>query len=234
MNKMYPGRVLQLYRLGILAVLVLALSACAVTGSRIQAYDGPQLPDSQVATLQTPATVKVISINGQDTTSYMLEDLALNYGLKPGSNTVIYRYRSIWSRNAAREDGDSAVSVVESDLMETKFTAQPGETYSFAHSEAESVREARQVARDFKARIVNSGGRTIARSEPYKGQPQPAASTEPQVASGGTGGRAQAQAATGAPAVAPNMSTLDALNLLWQRATREEKEAFLRRAFESQ
>lgn len=236
------GQARQVFGFATLGLLVLLLSACAATGSRIKAYEGPPLADAQTATLEAPSTIKVLSINGQDTQPFMLEDLALNYSLAPGSNRVVFRYRSIWSKPGPIEDGESAVIIAESGLLEAEFEAQAGETYTLAHSKADNVREARRMAQAFSARIVNSAGRTVARSEAYDPQgqsvaaapatrPATQAATAPDPAPDSVASTPNSEGA--ASGLAPNMSTLDALNLLWQRATREEKEAFLRQAFEA-
>lgn len=234
MIEMRSSRILKLCRTGILAIFILTLAGCAATGSRIQGYEGPELPDTQTATLQAPATIKVISINGTDTTSFLLEDLALNYGLKPGSNAVVFKYRSIWSKNTGREDGESAVDVVESAPVVAAFDARAGQTYTFADTEADNVREARRIAQNFNTSIVTGSGRTVTRAQPYSGQQQKVAATLQQPAESTGASTAPVAPDVQSGGVAAGMSTLDALNLLWQRASREEKEAFLRRAFESQ
>lgn len=235
MIDLQSGRLSRMYRLGIMAVLLVTLSACAATGSRTKAYDRPDLPREQTATLKAPSTIKVLSINGRDTTPFMLEDVALDFSLKPGSNDIVFRYRSIWARTAVRENGDSAVNVVESGLQQASIDARSGETYTFAYDDADNVREARRLAQGFSARIVDAGGEVIARSAPYRAQGQAvAARSEPQEPAPVVGEASSSdQAQDDSSALAPDMSTLDALNLLWQRATREEKEAFLRRAFEA-
>lgn len=217
---------------GALAMFLLALAGCSSIVKPVKGYDGPELPDAQTATLEASETVKVVSINGRDTTSFLLEDIELDYSLKPGPNTVVFKYRSIWSRNRARQNDEAAVDTVESGLVEVRFDAQAGETYTFAHNGAENVREAQRLARGFTARVVSSKGRVVARSNPYTGEQQtaeapsaPPSNSRANVSNGTSSNGAVSP-------VAPNMSTGDALKLLWKRATREEKEAFLREAFE--
>lgn len=227
----------QLWRYGILVLLALVLAGCSGIGVPIKAYDGADLSESQLATLEVPSNIKVVSINGEDMTSFLLEDLALDYNLKPGPNTVVFRYRSIWSRNEVRENDESAVETVESGLSQVSFDATAGETYSFAFAEADNVREARRLAQNFNPRLVSVSGQTIMRAAPYSREQQAVQAPSGEMGQiESTETRRNQGAAEVAPAsaasVAPNMSTLEALNLLWTRATREEKEEFLRQAFD--
>lgn len=238
MEKTQSGWIRRAGWLGILVTLMLVLTACSITGKRIKAYDGPEL--SETATLEAPENIKVISINGQAMTSFLLDDLSLSYSLKPGSNQIVFQYRSIWSKAGVRGNDERAVDVIESDRIEANFNARPGETYTFAVDDVGSLREARRLASGFSAPIVDSSGEIVARPTPYTGQergavaapsqpnagppepaaPEPAASTD------------AAPDATGNRITPDDMSTLDALNLLWEQASPKEKEAFLRQAFE--
>lgn len=234
MINMQSARASRLCRLGILTVFLFTLAACSATGIRTKAYDGPDLPSAQTATLKAPSTIKVLSINGHDTTPFMLEDVALNFSIKPGSNDVVFRYRSIWAKKGVRDNGDSAVSVIESEVRQASFNARAGETYAFAYDSAGNVRQARRLAQGFSARIINEAGETVAQSTIHRARQQQARSSDPDTrTSPADGVSVSGRAQDSARGLVPDMSTLDALNLLWQRATREEKEAFLRRAFEA-
>lgn len=211
-----------------LLVSALALVVgCSSTGARLKAYEGAALPDEETATLKAPAAIKVIRVNDEKMSALLLKDMALQFSLKPGANDVVFQYRTIWAKNDVRRDGDSAVNIVESKPMIASFDAKAGETYTFEFEQAGDVREAQQIAEAFSAEIVN-GARTVAIATSAD---TPAATADSQSAISGQSPRAM-DTGDAAASVPDGLSTLEALNLLWKRASREEKEAFLQQAFD--
>src|SRR5690606_23039677 len=147
-----------------ICVMALALAACAATNTRIKGYQGTELPDAETATLNAPATIRALSINGQKAASFLLTDFDLSFALRPGQKHIVVQYRSIWAKKGVRENGDSAVETVDSEPVEVSFEAEAGKTYTFMLDEPGNVRDARQYAKRFSAALVTGSGEVVAQS----------------------------------------------------------------------
>ena len=215
---------------------LVVVSGCSTTGmSRVQTWEGEAL--GEVAVLKAPSAVKVREVNGRKVGNFLMDDLAIDYELLPGTNTVVFTYKTIWAKSGVIRDGESAVHVVETAPQELVIDTRPGEVYRFDIPEVGTRREAEQFAANFSAELVNSDGDVVARSEPFDGYPQRQVAdqkaADPVAASAVAAGQS-----SGAPV--PNyqgqgsnrVDTLDALKVLWERASGDEKREFLRWAFD--
>ena len=225
--------------LGWLKVLVSVLALGVVTGcstglSRVQTWEGTA--SGEVAVLKAPSDVKVREVNGRRVGNFLMEDLAIDYELLPGTNTVVFTHKTIWAKSGVIRDGESAVHVVESAPQQFVLNARPGEVYRFDIPEVTSRAEAERFASNFSAELVTEEGSVVARSEPFNGYP------EQQVAQQPAGSATQTPVTTGQASGMPvpsyqgqgnnRVDTLDALKVLWERASGDEKREFLRWAFD--
>ncbi|MDC0663047.1 DUF2057 domain-containing protein [Marinobacter sp. SS21] len=207
---------------------VLALSAlmllagCSSTLKSIQTWDGGSLEASQVAELQAPGQIQVTAVNGREVKTYLMDDLALNYSLLPGANTVVFRYKTIWAKGRAVENDEARVDVVESEPHQVTFEAAAGQGYRFSLPEPRNRQEAEAMVENLQVQVVDAAGDVVGQSRRY--EPMPA----PVVVSATTVGQpVPAPLASGA-----DLNALDGLKVLWERASAEEKREFLRWAFD--
>lgn len=216
-----------------LAVMILSLvlvAGCASNGmTRIQTWEGPRAQGEDVAVLKAPGAVKVLQVNGREVGNFLMDDLALDYELLPGENTVAFIYKTIWARSGVVRDGESKVHVVQTAPQQVTIDARAGEVYHFDLPEVETRQEAETLLADFSARVVNQAGRAVASVRPYGDEAS--ASLPPLPGSAATEKKTHGSDAEPAgTAVSPD--TLDALKQLWGEASGEEKRAFLRWAFD--
>lgn len=222
----------------LISVLVLVVvSGCSSTGmSRVQTWEGEA--SGEVAVLKAPSAVKLREVNGRKVGNFLMDDLAIDYELLPGTNTVVFTHKTIWAKSGVIRDGESAVHVVESAPQQLVIDTRPGEVYRFDIPEVTNRREAQQFAANFSAELVTDDGSVVARSEPFEGYPQQQVAEQQST----TGSAGQATVITGQPTGAPGqgyqgqgnnrVDTLDALKVLWERASGDEKREFLQWAFD--
>jgi len=206
----------------LLAVLVsVVMAGCASTVARVDTWEG-QLPAATApAVLQAPGAIQVISVNGQSMSNFLIDDLALDYGLLPGENEVVFSYKTIWAKAGVVRNGESKVHVIESDPQVVRFEASPDAVYRFEFEKPGSRQEAEAMMESFSAEIVAGNGAVVAVSEEWDGQSRLTANRTPVPASGGENA-----------GHAPESSALDQLKAIWADTSDEEKKAFLRWAFE--
>lgn len=224
-----------------LKLLAAALALVVVTGcsstslSRVQTWEGEA--SGEVAVLKAPSAVKLREVNGRKVGNFLMDDLAIDYELLPGTNIVVFTHKTIWAKSGVIRDGESAVHVVESAPQQFVINTRPGEVYRFDIPEVSSRREAEQFAANFSAELRTEDGSVVARSEPFEGYPEQQVANQPATATSG-----QATVVTGRPTGVPipvspgqgsnRVDTLDALKVLWERASGDEKREFLRWAFD--
>ncbi|MDY6816014.1 MAG: DUF2057 family protein [Pseudomonadota bacterium] len=199
-------------------MLVLALTGCASSLSRVETWDGSPVNAGDAATLKAPGGIQVASVNGRSVTNFMMDDLALDFALLPGQNEVVFNYKTIWARSGVVENGESKVHVIESKPQVVRFEAEPGAVYRFVFDKPSSRVEAERMIETFSATIVNESGHEVAQSEDYDPRESVAART-PIPSAGGSAGNSGGTA-------------LGQLKSIWATASEEEKRAFLRWAFE--
>lgn len=212
---------------------VLALSSlmvfagCSSTLSTVQTWEGDSLEASQVAVLEAPGQIQVTEVNGREVKTYLMDDLALNYELLPGTNTVVFRYKTIWAKGRAVENDESKVNVVQSDPHQVTFDAGAGQTYRFSLPEPRNQREAEAMVENLRVQVVNASGDVVGNTRPYEPAPAPTA-----VVTAGAAPIAGQSVAPVPAAPGGNLNALDGLKVLWERASAEEKREFLRWAFD--
>ncbi|GAA3971092.1 DUF2057 family protein [Allohahella marinimesophila] len=148
-------------------VLASLVVACSASSRVVRIYDGSSQDESQVARIETPATIKVLSIDGQRQKTYLTDSISMTYELLPGEHTIVYQYASIWSvpRGVQREDfsEDTAkVQNVDSAPISAVINLEPGGRYKITHRDAKNVRDAQTLAANFTADIVSETGEHVA------------------------------------------------------------------------
>lgn len=228
-------------------VALLFLVGCSST-SLVKTYDGPQVDPSRSAILATAEGIEIISVNGKEVKKYLIPELDINYQLLPGVNTVVFTHETLWAKPGKKEVGESNAELVVTKPMQVSFNARAGEVYRFKFGYPESRAEAYQFAESFKAELLDSSERVVAESTPYvNGADSTALAALPvneastatvaamPVVAGAAVAVSTAPAASVPVAVAPAgggaLPTIDALKVLWESASTEEKKAFLKWAF---
>jgi len=204
-----------------LIALALTMVACS-SGKVVKTYEGDALPSNALATLTAGENLVLISVNDKPVPEYLLSNIEVNYGLKPGKNKVVFQYESVWARARVGEDGERS-ELVLSKQREVDIDAKPGAKLSFRYPEADNVREARALAASFDAEVVNKAGKVVARSHDVtkvQADEMPASLT------------ASAGAVSDAPVAGPALPASEAIRVLWGKMTREEQKQFLQWAFQ--
>ncbi|WP_417548072.1 DUF2057 family protein [Marinobacter segnicrescens] len=217
---------------------IFAIAGCSSTGvSRVKTYDGGSSIGG-VAVLKAPSTIKVQEVNGREVGNFLLEDLALDYELQPGQNIVVFTHKTIWAKSGVVRDGESAVHVVETGPQQVVIDARAGQEYRFDIPEVNNRREAERLAADFSVAVLAAGGGTVARSQPFEGYPQqpqmagPAQVVTPSQPYSPQAGQPAPVYQGGQSGPGSRVETLEALKMLWERASGDEKREFLRWAFD--
>ncbi|MFC4260151.1 DUF2057 family protein [Marinobacter lacisalsi] len=215
------------------ALAIVVVSGCSSTSmSRVQTWEGEASGD--VAVLKVPSSVKLREVNGRKVGNFLMDDLAIDYELLPGTNIVVFTHKTIWAKSGVIRDGESAVHVVESAPQQFVIETRPGEMYRFDVPKVTSRREAEQFAANFSAELVTDDGTVVARSEPFEGYPEQQVAGQQSATPPGSG----AAVVAGQPRAdyqgqgTNRVNTLDALKVLWERASGDEKREFLRWAFD--
>ena len=229
-------------KLALIASVLMVLTACS--GNKIvPTYEGAKLAKEQVAVLLAGENITLLSVNGEPVPKYLLSNIEVNYGLKPGLNRVTFKYRSVWANHQRDEDGPRAVEV-SSEPREVVINAVAGDQLRFDYASADNVREARALAADFRARIINARGQSLAESRLPQpevvseevAQPAPAsvAASAAAVTTAATVNAAQVTAPKGQPGSqsAAALPAIEGLKVLWNQASSEERKAFLKWAFQ--
>ncbi|MBJ6138671.1 DUF2057 family protein [Marinobacter litoralis] len=201
----------------VLAVLTVLVAGCASSLTRIDTWEGSLPAATEPAVLKAPGTIQVSKVNGKAMTNFLMDDLALDYGLLPGRNEVVFSYKTIWAKSGVVDNGESKVHVIETAPQVVRFDAEPGMTYQFSVEKPATRAEAEALRENFSATIVTSGGASVAEASEWKG---PEANRTPVFG----GGESDYKAGSG--------TTLEKMKRLWGEATDEEKKTFLRWAFE--
>lgn len=200
-----------------LLIMVLAslIVACSASSRVVRVYDGGSRDESQVARIETPATIKMLSIDGQQQKTYLTDSISMTYELLPGEHTIVYQYNSIWSvpRGVEREDfaEDTAkVQNVDSVPIEAVIDLEPGGRYKITHREAKNIRDAQTMAAKFSAEIVSESGEQVAQRSRMMAADTVATSDSTAVAPGETVGAGSSAAPLPVPVPVSSGATVDA------------------------
>ena len=202
----------RLFKLAVIA-MSLFIAGCASSLTRIDTWEGDLPEATEAAVLKSPGNIQVTRVNGKSMQNYLMDDLALDYGLLPGNNEVVFTYKTIWAKSGVVSNGESKVHVVETEPQMVRFGAEPGAVYTFELKEPSNRKEAEALRDNFSASIVGVNGDVVARADAWSGRP-----TARTPLSGADAGYSEA---------AP-INTLEKLQTLWGQATEEEKKTFLR------
>ncbi|MBE02615.1 DUF2057 family protein [Marinobacter lutaoensis] len=200
-------------------VLVLMLSACASSVSRVETWQGNPAAASEAAVLKAPGEIQVKNVNGRSMTNFLIDDLDLDYALLPGENQVVFTYKTIWANPGVVENGESKVFTVESDPQVVRFDARPNAVYHFEFDKPATRPEAEAMMPTFSATLVDAQGQVVATSNRW-------------TPTAGTAARTPLPALGETASESADGSTLERLKAVWATASDEEKRAFLRWAFE--
>ena len=132
-------------------VLVLMLSACASSVSRVETWQGNPAAASEAAVLKAPGEIQVKNVNGRSMTNFLIDDLDLDYALLPGENQVVFTYKTIWANPGVVENGESKVFTVESDPQVVRFDARPNAVYHFEFDKPATRPEALAAMEEVRA-----------------------------------------------------------------------------------
>ncbi|WP_166259050.1 DUF2057 family protein [Marinobacter salicampi] len=205
--------------------------------SRVQTWDGAKAEPGQVAVLKTPGEIKVQSVNGRRTGSFLLDDLELDYELLPGRNEVVFTYETIWAKKTVVRNGESKVHTVSTEPQKLVIDAQAGETYIFELPDLSARKEAEAFADSPTLAVTNEAGKVVAtaseRTAPTPSLPTLAGADDSEASEADAEKDESQVVNTGARAMAgEKLGTVEALKVMWERASADEKREFLRWAFE--
>ncbi|WP_339806928.1 DUF2057 family protein [uncultured Marinobacter sp.] len=207
-------------RLGMLLGLVVVISGCS-SMTRVQTWEGQAVSEREIATLKAPSTITVSEVNGRSMDEFLLTDVAVDYQLLVGNNTVVFSHKTIWARPSGTGTGNARVAVIESEPQVVEFEARAGEVYRFEVPEVTDRREAEALAGAFRASIVDSAGNRVADAAPQGA----VRASEPS-------GPSARQPAVPDAAAEERDDTLGALQNLWREASDEQRREFLRWALD--
>lgn len=207
-----------------LLILIFSLTMVACSSNKVvKTYDGKALANESIAVLNAPENITVLSVNGKDVQQYLLSNLNVNYGLKPGENLVVFKYESIWSKAKRDEESGSRVDIVESEPLEVLIKARAGVDYHFNFLPAKNVREAKELAAAFSAQILDENKGLVAESvalNTYLNEKESVAQQEEKLYQ-------ENKVAENNQSKAEDKTVLDSLKEIWPTASADEKKAFL-------
>jgi len=215
------------FRFLCVVAVMLMVSACST--KVVKTYEGDQLSVDQQAILTAGANIQVASVNGVKQKEYMLSQLDTRYGLKPGKHNVVFYYTSVWARSKVGPEGERS-ELVESEPRFVEFEVQQGQSVSFDFSSVDNVRDAKVLAENFEASIVDEQGKVLGVSSVYDAQVH-ATATKSEGASRSAAQSAEQPLADNTAAAERALPALDGLKVLWEKASAEDKKSFLKWAF---
>ena len=205
----------------LLLFMVVLMSACS--GKPVKTYEGARLPEGDVALLLAGDNIEVTKVDGKEMKKYLLSEIDTTYALTPGKHRIVFNYKSVWAV-APRGPEDARSELVESPAQVVEVEVKAGDRLSFEFDEVGDVREARAFAERFTANVVDNQGKIIASSDLYR------EATEQQLAEQAV---AQANVASeGGVSKAAGLPALEAMKVIWEGASLEDKKAFLKWAYQ--
>jgi len=212
-------------------LLVVLLVACS-SGTIVKTYEGDALSEGKIAVLTASKNINLISVNGKRVKKYLMRSLEVKYGLQPGKNLVVFQYGSVWGTPTLGDEDAPRAKELMSAQREVLIDAKAGDRLAFRYGSANNIREAEVLVSNFEAEILDQNGGVVAVSgEPGIYQQAP----DVTVASRGlvepTSGSLSGQK-TKSVSVDSSLPTIDAMKVLWGTASSDEKQAFLKWAFQ--
>ncbi|MCK9469350.1 MAG: DUF2057 domain-containing protein [Porticoccaceae bacterium] len=212
------------------------LAACQ-SSSVVKLYDGAERPASQVAVVQVPETLDILTINDRSPAGINNSFVAghREMHLSPGSYQIVAYYQEIWE-----PDTTSSHEVLRSEPVIFTLNSRAGGRYILEYNRPDDVDEARELAANFRGWIRDTATGERFDSEP-SGMARPGLLSNVNI--GGVAPVASnpvvlptpvnAPAATvPAPSPVPTDSVggnayLDMLKAYWSQASAEERRTFL-------
>lgn len=208
------------YRATLLLVLSALLMACSATGP-VRFYSGPPKQKDQLAIVEVPAAISVLSIDGKAVDSPSKESGSYEVQLEPGFHLIEFRYVLFWG---TYESG----KLVKSKNTGVDAVFEAGKTYAIRYKKPQDADEAEDFFNDFKANLVDlSSGKQYSSYEikdleatlaAHQAKMQ-AASQAPAVTTGTGSSLPNAETAT-------NADPLKRLKFWWLMANQQERKEF--------
>jgi hypothetical protein len=140
--------------------LLLALWGCSSTQVDYVDVD-KSTPAENMAVLFVPDYLEIYSLDNQVIEAYYAKVLfngARIVHIAPGTHVVVLRYNDIWNTDEDDRDHER----IRSRYIDLAFTAVSGGSYRIELDEPDNLDEARALAADFKAWIVDKRtGKTV-------------------------------------------------------------------------
>lgn len=212
----------------IIASTVWLLAACQ-SSAVVHLYDGPQLQDSAVVTVQVPEQLEVLAINGRAMErGYSLFSPILELKLAPGEYRIEAYYKELWETSADSHD------VYRSEPVTFVVNGQAGERYQLSYRAPANADEVKRLAANFSGWSENlSTGERRATTESGLSRPSVLSSLTGRSNSTAVAAAPPADTVLTTAAPAPVVSSsdtsyLDILKAYWSQANGEERREFLR------
>lgn len=220
-----------LIRFVFIASLASLVTACQST-SVLQLYEGAELPDSAVLTVEVPEQLEVLAINDEElqggSSLFSLGTQELK--LAPGQYRIEAYYKELWDNSV------DSHTVYRSEPVTFIVDGQAGERYQLSYETPADADEASHLAKNFSGWSENMAtgerrattGSALSRPSLFGSLIGSSASAKTPVAPAGS----SAPAAAAEPASAANnsadISYLDMLKAYWSQANSDERREFLR------
>jgi uncharacterized protein YccT (UPF0319 family) len=147
---LYSNRRRAMKNFGLLCVALL-LIGCAGTGNVIQTPGTSSLADGEVARLEIPYALTLLSVDGEQVASPR-SDGSSKARLLPGTRRLHFAYEKNWG------NPDTYDWVYSAHVVEIELNAQPGDLYRAGYPEPANRRAAVELARDLRVWIDSSEG----------------------------------------------------------------------------
>lgn len=135
------------YRVSLLLGLLVLLTACSATGP-VRFYSGPPQPRDQLAIVEVPAAITVLSIDGKEVNSPSKLSGIYEVQLKPGHHLIEFRYELYWGNS------DTGMLIKSKDTgVDAVFEA--GKTYAIRYKKPQDADQASNFLTDFPATLVD-------------------------------------------------------------------------------
>ncbi len=134
-----------------MTLLCINISACSHTRA-VHLYDGPQLPEQQLAELRLPSQFELVKWNQQpiNTHSQLFRNRLTTVYLPPGRHTLQVRYAQVWRIGADQHEKIQSAPIL------FQLHTQKGEILKFAHPAIRLHAEALQFSTSPKLSLVSA------------------------------------------------------------------------------
>lgn len=221
--------------LAAISLLVTLATGCSTLSGKkdFALYSGPELAQSQVATVIATEEVQLLALDGKELSGTLFGSHETRFALLPGEHVLSLRYSGFFQQNTEYHD------VVRSKPLALRFVAKAGETYRFDYPKPKNVEAANKFVKDPELTLVAQGSgervktqiiRSFAEASLVDTIGKAFQTEETQLAVRGSqlpASVAPASAVTPRPVLTPTASVhYDLLRDLWLRASPEERVRF--------